>query len=233
MQWENQLQDQQGSLFMVLTQADLCPKFPSQIRPLALLSDYQLCLLYSLFKCCWAIWLTGVLASLSGLTGLGAILSSGSGYDSAPLPGWGQTRLQGWQISLGPESGRSASCWVPWSDCTIDLVVQVTKAAGWDYYLEAAGRNSVWKIWVLIVASPSPLLHHNLIPSGRAPQILLQSLWGKIRVRTPKMWSTTLRQLDVHSGLSFPAGGTVGETSQCGAGPAWRGVKQTACGQSS
>ena len=45
------------------------------------------------------------------------------------------------------------------------------QATGWDYYLGTAGMNSVsTKIPVLVIASPSPLLHHSQITSGWAPE---------------------------------------------------------------
>lgn len=53
-------------------------------------------------------------------------LSSRLGCDSAPLPGQGQTKLQGQQISLSEdpsESGRWTSCPVPWSDHTTVLTL--------------------------------------------------------------------------------------------------------------
>ena len=44
------------------------------------------------------------------------------------------------------------------------------QATGWDYYLGTAGMNSVsTKTPVLVIASPSLLLHHSHITSGWAP----------------------------------------------------------------
>ena len=65
------------------------------------------------------------------------------------------------------------------------------------------GTQSV-KIQVLAVASPFPLLHHNQIPSGQAPKIPLQFLWGKTRGGAPKKRPTMLAELDVCPGLFFP-----------------------------
>ena len=105
----------------------------------------------------------------------------------------------------GSKLGKSAPHWVPRSECTPDLVLQMSKATGWDYYLGTAGMNLVCQDRVLVVASPSPLLHHSQIPSCWAPQIPLQSLWYKIRVGTPIKWPTMLEAvLFVPLGSLFP-----------------------------
>lgn len=78
-------------------------------------------------------WLPGVLGSLSGQTASGAIFRSGLGYDSAPLPGWGQTMFKGQQVfAWGPKSKRLAPHPIPWSGCTTDLVLKKSKASAWD-----------------------------------------------------------------------------------------------------
>ena len=52
--------------------------------------DSQFSLPYSPLKLYWAIQLSRFAVSLSGWRGLGAILSSGQGYASAPLLGQGR-----------------------------------------------------------------------------------------------------------------------------------------------
>lgn len=56
------------------------------------------------------------------------------------------------------------------------LAVQMSKAAGLDYYLYAAGRNLVYQDQSARCCKPLPLLSHNEIPSGQALQISLQPL---------------------------------------------------------
>lgn len=59
-------------------------------------------------------------------------LGNGLGCDSAPCLGWanltlGEAKLLVW----GSEMGRSALSQVPCSECTSDLVLQMSKASGW------------------------------------------------------------------------------------------------------
>ena len=72
------------------------------------------------------------------------------------------------------------------------------------------------EIWVLVVGSPSCLLHHNQIPSSWALQISLWSLWDETRVGTP-----TERTIVLGGWMfSFSTRGTAdsGDSSQSGAG---------------
>lgn len=80
------------------------------------------------------------------------------------------------------ESGRPAPCWVPWSECAHDLVLQMRKVT----VRITAWALLVWiwtaKLHVLVVASHCLLLSHSYTLSGWVLQIPLQSLWCKIRM---------------------------------------------------
>lgn len=76
------------------------------------------------------------------------------------------------KLIWGPKSGRSALYHVLWSECTPDLVLQMSKTTGWDYYLGTAGLNMGCQIRVLVVARLS--LHHSQVVSGWAPRISLK-----------------------------------------------------------
>lgn len=69
----------------------------------------------------------------------------------------------------GSESGISAPCWVLRSECAHSLVLQMSKASGWDYYLGTAGMNLVCKETCAGCCKPLPLLHHSQIPRGWVP----------------------------------------------------------------
>ena len=117
-----------------------------------------------------------------------------------------------------------------WSECVPDLVLQANKAAGQDYYLGSAGRNSVSKIQVPGVANPSLLLCHGQIPRGWVSQIPLWSPLCEIRIGAPIKWPTMLGETRCLPGFSFPTGGTrgSGQTSL-----AWGGAVWSACSCSS
>lgn len=67
------------------------------------------------------------------------------------------------------------------------------------------------KIQVPVVASPYTLLIHKQNPSGQVhKQTSLQFMWGETRAKISKKWPTVLVKLNVHSGLSFPIGGSGG-----------------------
>lgn len=53
----------------------------------------------------------------------------------------GLARLFIWGSNLGIP----APCLIPWSDCTTNLVLKISKATGLDYYLGAAGRSLVYQ----------------------------------------------------------------------------------------
>lgn len=143
------------------------------------------------------------------------------------LPECGQTRPWGWQncsfqilsqTDLHPTKFHG-QC-VP-----SNLVLQMSKAASWDCTWALNLWTCSTKIYVPVVASPSPLLHHSESPSGYALQISLPSLWCVIRVGAPATWPTVLRceGLVVPSRLSFPTEGSrsSGEISMHGAMLSW------------
>lgn len=100
----------------------------------------------------------------------------------------GPAKLLLWESA----SGRSASRWVPWSACP-SLILQMSKAAGWDYYLGAAVMNSACQGLELVLTKlpSSPSL------SGFqywALHIPLPFVWWEIRVGAPMKWPTMLRE---------------------------------------
>lgn len=58
------------------------------------------------------------------------------------------------------KSGRSAPCQVPWSECTMDFVLKMSKATSCDYYFGTAGRNLVCQDFCAGCCKPLPLLSH-------------------------------------------------------------------------
>ena len=96
----------------------------------------QLCLPSSLFQCCWAALLvrrdqktffTWVMLWLSNFSWVWANWTLGP----AKLVIWGF------------KSSRSAPCRVSWSEHAPNLVLQMSKATGWDYCFNAAALSSV------------------------------------------------------------------------------------------
>lgn len=88
------------------------------------------------------------------------------GHDLALLPGHEQSRLRGHKTPRVRAWNRQAYT-LPSSlvDHTTNLVLQISKATGWDYYLGSAGRNLVCQdsgagCWESLSPSPSQ------IPSG-------------------------------------------------------------------
>lgn len=65
---------------------------------------------------------------------------------------------------------------VPWSGCTMGLVLLMSETTGWDYYLSASGRKLVDQN----LSYGLLLLHHNQISHVEALQTLLHSPWGEI-----------------------------------------------------
>lgn len=144
------------------------------------------------------------LTSPSCQMGLGATVHSRLGYDSALLPGCGQTRLQDWQNSSfkGPNQadlhstefpGQTAppTCFWRW----VKLLVGTTS---WTLQVEAQSA----KIQVLVAINCSPILHHDEIRNSWAPPITLWSLLGKTRVLgAPMKWPTMLGGLDITPGF--------------------------------
>lgn len=93
------------------------------------------------------------------------------------------------------------------------------QSTGWDkYWALHVGSRSAY-IWVLGVASSSPLFHHKQIPRGQALLIPPQYPWSETGVGAPKKQPTMLER---PVGLSFPTEGTAGsgEISRFGARPA-------------
>lgn len=77
---------------------------------------------------------------------LGDIPSCVGGYDLATLPEWRQIGLHGKQISSLEDSNQAPpSNEAPWSDSTTDLVLLMSKATGWYYYLSSAHWKSVFQ----------------------------------------------------------------------------------------
>lgn len=103
------------------------------------------------------------------------------------------------------------------------LALPMSKVTGWDCtWVLQVGTHSA-KIQVLIIASLFfPLLSQSDSQYLSTTEIL-QSLWDTTRVEVPKKWSRMLSELNVHPGLSFLIGGTVGsgEASWHGTPPTW------------
>lgn len=57
--------------------------------------------------------------------------------------------------------GRFAPCQVPWSECTMDFVLKMSKATGCDYYFGTAGRNLVCQDFCAGCCKPLPPLWHS------------------------------------------------------------------------
>lgn len=97
------------------------------------------------------------------------------GADQAP----GLANLFIW----GPKSGRPEPCWVPWSDCVADLVLQMNKATGWDHYLGAIGRNLICQdpsaaCYKPLPTSPSPSDSQWSRPTD-SPVIFMRQYWSE------------------------------------------------------
>lgn len=90
------------------------------------------------------------------------MLSSIWSYDSAPLCVLEQTSLQEQQNSSFEDliQGELYST-ILWSNCATNLVLLISKAAGYEYYLGAVGRNSVYQDLSAGYCKPLPFLHHN------------------------------------------------------------------------
>lgn len=69
---------------------------------------------------------------------------------------------------------------VPWSEWTLNLVLQVSKMAGWDYYLSTADISRSAKIFMLVAASPFPT------PTPHPSQSPLNSQW--LSPAIPVVW---------------------------------------------
>lgn len=142
-------------LVVVLTQADVCHKFPGWVGPLALLYEQsalpgRLCLnVAGLQK------LPSILARLSHQVGLETTFSNGPIYDTAALSGLGhQASGPANQTDLYPVEfpGQTAP--------SLRLYIQMSKAADWDFYLCIAGKNSFYQdpeAGCCKSLSPSPL----------------------------------------------------------------------------
>lgn len=137
-------------------------------------AEKSILLSYSLLRCCWAMQLLGILASLFDLAVLGATFRSEAGCDSALMPGRGNARLQSKKPLWRPASGRTIPC----SDCTTILLHRWAKPlVGTATWVLQVGTQSV-KIQVRVSGSLSLLLHHHQIPGGQALQISSPSLVG-------------------------------------------------------
>lgn len=124
------------------------------------------------------------------------------------------------QTVLGPaklllwehESGPSASHWVPRSVCP-SLILQMSNATGWDYYLGTADMNSDCPDHGLVLAKLTPSPSQSGFQYW-ALHIPLQFVWWEIRVGAlwsgPQCWG----RLVVHLGF-FPSGGTRGSVWYC------------------
>lgn len=164
-------------LLVFLTQANLCPKFPSLMVPLALLFgcsalptglSTQAFLGYPASRCSGkAIWLGRARSSRS----------SGWGCDSSPLPagavlGWYELdRPDSWAgktACLRSQIRQTYTCQVPLSDCAAILALQISKTAGWGYYLGTALKKLACQDSSAGCCKHPPPLYHNQICSGQA-----------------------------------------------------------------
>ena len=184
--------------------------------------DDQLCLPFSWLEHHWAAQLPGVVTSPPSQMGREDTLYSGCGCDSASclsidIPGSRASKTP----CLKMWTGRSASCQVPWSKCAPDLVLQMSKATGWDYLLLGHCRYELClpKSVCWLLQAPPPFLHHSQIPSNCNPQVPLQSSWYETRARAPTKQLQCQEVLVVPPGFSFPTGGTggSGEVMPCDA----------------
>ena len=107
----------------------------------------------------------------------------------------------------GSESIRSALCYVLRSDCTTNLVLQMSKATGWEYYMGITGMNCICQDLCAHCCRLLPWLHHSQISSDWALQIPLQFPGCEIRVVVPTKWPTMLGALVVPMEFSFPIKG--------------------------
>lgn len=118
---------------------------------------------------------------------------------------------RGWELYSAISSyhgrsrlGRPAPHWVPWSHRITVLAPQMSKAAGWDCCLDAAGRILVYQDQCWFLQAPTPCVSH--FPSDQPLQIPLQSPWVNTGVGAPNMQPTVLGELNVHLD-SFSTGG--------------------------
>lgn len=80
-------------------------------------------------------------------------------------------------------------CTLPssWSECTPDLVLQMSKPSSWDYNLGTTVMSSGCRIDVLVLQTPTSL-SISVDSQWWGPVYSLQSPWCKIRVRAPSKW---------------------------------------------
>ena len=114
------------------------------------------------------------------------------------MTGWAQLLI--W----GPKSGRPALCQAPWSACALTLILQMSKAVGWDYSLGYACRDLV--SWLL--ESPPSFSFPIRFPVVE-PQISLQAAWGKARLGAPTKQPTMLEGAVCHPWALCPHWGNL------------------------
>lgn len=81
-------------------------------------------------------------------------LCSRWGCDSAPCPQTKRALGCAEVLIWVSESCRAAPFQVPWSRCTLNLVLQMSSNTGWDYYLCSASRNSVCQDLCAVFKTP-------------------------------------------------------------------------------
>ena len=102
----------------------------------------QLCSPTSLLEYCWAAQLPGVLASPLVRYGQETLSTAGGAQSLSWV--WASQALGPAKFFIWPcKPVRSANCQVPWPECIPSLVLQMSKTAGWDYYLSTAVVNAV------------------------------------------------------------------------------------------
>lgn len=79
---------------------------------------------------------------LSGWEVPGARSAVGRAINMLPFLGMGRLSSSAWKTHLRTWIRQTCTFWVPWSDCYTFLVLQMSKATGWDYCLDTAGRDS-------------------------------------------------------------------------------------------
>ena len=105
---------------------------------------------------------------------------------------------------------------------TPDLVLQVSKAAGWDYYLDSVGRNSICQDSSARCCKSLPTSLSQSDARGFSPQISRWSPLCEIRRGAPTKPPTMLGEVGCLTRFSFPTGEArgSGQTSmQCCNGP--------------
>lgn len=88
----------------------------------------------------------------------------------------------------GSESNRSLPRQVSWSECTHDLVLQMSKSSVWYYYLVTAGIKLVYQVTHVGCFKPFPILLHTQI----FREISLQFLWCQVKEACPSEQSIML-----------------------------------------